>query len=78
MGLAKTSLGTFDRLLNAMLTKAPKPLGKTAAKLRSSSEGASADYSGTQTRAGKSANASLKPKRKSRKSTASSATRKPR
>lgn len=71
-------MNKFDTLLHAMLTKAPKPVGKKAAKPQSSSEGASADYSGTRTRAGKSANASLKPKRKSRKSTASSGSRKPR
>jgi len=71
-------MNKFDTLFHAILTKAPKPVGKTAAKPRSSSEGASADYSGTQTRAGKSANASLKPQRKSPKSTASRSTKKPR
>ena len=68
----------FDTLLHAMLTKAPKPVGKKAAKPQSSSEGVSANYSGTRTRAGRSANASLKPKRKSPRSSASSSTRKPR
>lgn len=74
----KANIGRFDSLLSAMLTKAPKPVGKTAAKPRSSNAGASANYAGTRTRAGKSANAALKPKYKSRQSTVSNATKKPR
>ena len=68
----------FGTLLRAMLTKAPKPVGKTAAKPPTSSEGVSAGYAGTRTCAGKSANAALKPKYKSRQSTVSGVTRKPR
>lgn len=55
----------FDELLHAMATYLPKPLGKPARGRPSSSAGASAGYSGTRIRAGKSASASAKPKRKS-------------
>ena len=57
----------FETLLHAMLTKPPKPVGKKAAKDQASSEDASSNYAGTRTRAGKSANASLKRKYKSPK-----------
>ena len=61
------NISRFQTLLHAMLTKPPKPVGKPAKVLPASSEGASAGYGGTRTRAGKTANASLKPKRKSQK-----------
>ena len=66
-------LKVFGTLLDAMLTKPPlKVLGMKAAKLQASSGDVSAGYSGTRTRAGKSASASLKRKRKSQKLSASS------
>lgn len=55
----------FDNLLRAMLTKKPKPWGKPSLGRPSSNQGSSEDYTGTQTRKGKSANTSAKPKRKS-------------
>lgn len=58
---------TFNQLLDAMLTKRPMASGKIATKGRASSLAASADYAGTRTRAGKSANASSKRKYKSQK-----------
>ena len=61
------SVAKFDALLEAMLTKVPKDVGKTASKPQSSSEGVSADYAGTQIRADKSASASSKRKYKSPK-----------
>ena len=56
----------FDALLSAMVSGEPKPLGKPARGRPASSAATSEDYSGTQTRRGKSASASSKPKRKSR------------
>ena len=53
----------FNQLLNAMLTKAPKPVVKTSNARPSSTQAPSANYNGTRTRKGKSASASLKPKR---------------
>lgn len=59
-------LSKFDALVEAMLTKpALKVLGKKAAKLPASNLGASAGYAGTQIRADKSVNASVKRKYKS-------------
>ena len=58
-------MNKFDTLLHAMLTKAPKPVGKTSKARPSSTQAPYANYSGTHTRKGKSASASLKPKRAS-------------
>ena len=59
-------MNNFQVLLGAMLTKpALKVLEKKAAKLPTSSSGASAGYAGTQIRADKSANALAKRKYKS-------------
>ena len=52
----------FDALLRAMLTKAPKPLEKTASKRPSSIEVNGEGYGDIQIRKGKSASVSLKPK----------------
>ena len=54
----------FDRLLHAMTTQR-EPLGKPAKDNRTSDKASGAGYGDTRTRAGKSANASLKPKRRS-------------
>lgn len=56
-------VSNFDALLHAMLTKVPKPVGKPAKARPSSTQAASANYSGTRTRKGKSASVSSKPKR---------------
>jgi hypothetical protein len=55
----------FDRLLHAMATQ-PAPSEKPATKARTSASAVSASYGDTRTREGKAANASSKPKRKSR------------
>ena len=52
----------FANLLEAMLTKAPKPLGKTASKRQTSIVVDDASYGGTQTHADKFEDASSKPK----------------
>lgn len=55
----------FDKLLQMMATQ-PEPSGKPAKEARTSKQAAGAGYGDTRTRAGRSASASSKPKRKSR------------
>ena len=55
----------FDTLLRAMLTKNPRPVGKTGAKPPASTQDASAGYAGTRTREDKTASVSSKRKYKS-------------
>jgi hypothetical protein len=55
----------FDRLLEAMTTQ-PELSEKPAKDNRTSDKASGAGYGDTRTRAGKSASASTKPKRKSR------------
>jgi hypothetical protein len=62
MNAAETK-ARFQSLLTAMLTKAPKPVEKSAKARPSSARAPSANYSGTRTRQGKSASASSKSKR---------------
>ena len=52
----------FDHLLKSMLTKAPKPLGKSASKRPSSTQVASASYDDIQIPEDKFADASSTPK----------------
>ena len=59
-----TSMEKFDRLLHAMATQ-PEPSEKPAKDNRTSDKASGAGYGDTRTREGKSAGASLKPKRKS-------------
>lgn len=60
----KTVSGRFDRLLQAMATQ-PEPSEKQQGDNRTSGKKRSAGYGDTRTRAGKSAGASSKRKRKS-------------
>ena len=55
----------FDRLLRAMATQ-PEPSERPAKDSQTSNRATGAGYGDTRTREGKSANASSKPKRKSR------------
>ena len=52
----------FTNLLSAMLTKAPKPLGKSASKRRTSNVVDVVNYDDTQIHADTFEDASLKPK----------------
>ena len=52
----------FNKLLSAMHTKAPKPLGKSASKRQTSTAVDDASYGDTQIHADKFEDASLKPK----------------
>jgi hypothetical protein len=65
--MAKQNLpkNRFDQLLQAMVTQ-PVPTEMPATKARTSKQADAASYGDTRTRAGKSASASSKPKRKSR------------
>ena len=53
---------SFNRLLTAMLTKAPKPLGKSASKRQTSNAVDDASYGDTQIHVDKFEDASSKPK----------------
>lgn len=55
-------MSKFNTLLHAMLTKPPKPLGKTASKRQTLIVADDVSYDDTQTHADKSASVSSKPK----------------
>ena len=60
--MASKKITNFDLLLKSMLTKDPKPLGKSASKRQTSTVVDDANYDDTQTPVDKSASVSSKPK----------------